>query len=133
MKLRNAAYLAMFLYFARKTISKMSPDSTGRTGRWIAIYPYANESAIVGSFNTQQKAEEFKKRLREYVRCRIDIECLDDWKGHSTYYKFKSVFDFMGCIDHWPQVPHFAESHGQNRMTTDPTEANEVMNRWRHR
>ena len=133
MKLRNAAYLALFLHFARKTISKMTPDSDGRPGRWIAIYPYANDSAIVGSFSTQQQAEDFRSRLLDYVHCQIEIECLDNWKGRSIYYKFKSVFDFRGSSDHWPQVPDFAARHGQNRNTTDPTEANLVLKRWRNR
>lgn len=133
MKLRNAAYLAMFLHFARKTASKLNPDSRQNDRRYLAIYPFTRESAIVGSFRTKEQAVKFRFLLKQHVRCQIEIECLDDWQGHSAYYKFKSVFDFTGCADHWPDVPNFAATHGQSRETTDPTEANEVMNRWRHR
>ena len=133
MKLRNAAYLAIFLHFARKTFRKMSPESAGRPGRWLAIYPYSLSSAIVGSFHTQQQAEDFRRRLREHIRCQITTECLDDWKGKEIYGRIMSVFDFRGNDEHWPQVPDFAARHGQNRITTDPTEANAVLTRWRNR
>lgn len=133
MKLKNAAYLAMFLHFARKTASKLNPDSRQNDRRYLAIYPFANESAIVGSFRTKEQAVKFRFLLKQHVRCQIEIECLDDWQGHSAYYKFKSVFDFTGNPDHWPDVPNFAATHGQSRETTDPTEANKVLNRWMHR
>lgn len=133
MKLRNASYLAIVLHFARKTISKMTPDSPGRTGRWIAIYPYPQASAIVGSFSSLAEAESFRRRLTEFVKCKIVIECLDSWKGHTAYWKLYSVFDFTGNPTHFPQVADFAEACGQSRETTDPTEANLVLKRWSHR
>lgn len=133
MTISNAAYLAMFLHFARKTASKLNPDIRQNDRRYLAIYPFSNESAIVGSFRTREQADEFRCLLRKHVRCQIEIECLDNWKGHAAYYKFTSVFDFTGNPDHWPDVPNFAATHGQSRETTDPTEANKVLHRWRHR
>ena len=129
MKLRNAAYLAMFLHFARKTVRKLIPDIRQNDRRYLAIYPFTRESAIVGSFRTKGQAEKFRFLLKQHVRCQIEIECLDDWKGHAAYYKFKSVFDFTGNPDHWPDVPNFAATHGQSRETTEPTEANQVLMR----
>lgn len=133
MKLRNAAYLTMFLHFARKTARKLNPDIRQNDRRYLAIYPFSNESAIVGSFRTREQADEFRCLLKQHVRCQIEIECLDDWKGYAVYYKLKSVFDFTGNPDHWPDVPNFAATHGQSRETTDPTEANKVLYRWMHR
>lgn len=133
MKLRNAAYLAMFLHFARKTASKLIPDIRKNDRRYLAIYPYLKDSAIVGSFRTKEQAIKFRFLLKQHVRCQIEIECLDDWQGHSIYHTLYSVFDFTGNPDHWPGVPNFAATHGQSRETTDPTEANQVMKRWMHR
>lgn len=133
MKLRNAAYLAMFLHFARKTARKLNPDSRQNDRRYLAIYPFSNESAIVGSFRTREQAVQFSFLLKQHVRCQIEIECLDDWQGHAVYHNLKSVFDFIGNPDHWPDVPNFAATHGQSLETTDPTEANEVLHRRRHR
>lgn len=133
MKLRNAAYLAMFLHFARKTASKLNPDIQQNDRRYLAIYPFTNMSAIVGSFRTKEQAEKFRFLLKQHVRCQTEIECLDDWQGHSVYHKLTSVFDFTGNPYHWPDVPNFAATHGQSRETTDPTEANKVLKRWMHR
>ena len=133
MKLSNAAYLAMFLHFARKTARKLNPDIRQNDRRFLAIYPYEKDSAIVGSFRTKEQAEKFRFLLKQHVRCQIEIECLDDWKGHTVYHKLKSVFDFTGNPDHWPTVPTFAATHGQSRATTDPTEANLVNKTYWHR
>ena len=46
----SPAYLAIFLYFARKIFRKMAPPAIERPGRYAVILTTAPTSLLVGSF-----------------------------------------------------------------------------------
>ena len=119
---RQAAYAAIALNFLRKTIRKVSQGRPGEgRPRFVVVYPYVPESAIVGSFPSREEAELFADRLMRYSGCSLNVEDLDDWQEISCYDQaLYSAFRFQGNTDHWDRVMQFIDGHGQTPETTDP-------------
>lgn len=81
----NAAYAAIFLYFARKTYRKLDPNIRRSRPRYVASLPFQNYNVIVGSSN---RLCDLVAMVNEYAGKRnVVVEIIDSYRLHSVIVK----------------------------------------------
>lgn len=81
----NAAYAAIFLYFARKTYRRLDPSFRRSRPRYVVALPYKNYNVIVGSSN---RLDDLVAMSNEYAGKRnVFVEIIDTYRLHSVIFK----------------------------------------------
>ena len=97
--IRKAAYLAVFLAFARKTYGKLTFDAgkPGKLKEHVSIVPFADDYIIMGSFDELAEALSFNRYVPCFMATTVKRSSLENM-DHSI--RIVSIFDSdrIGCI-----------------------------------
>ena len=121
--IRKAAYLAVFLTFARKTYGKLTlgAGKPGKLKEYVSIVPIAQDYIIMGSFGDIAEALDFNKCVPCFMATTVKRSSLENME-HSI--RIVSIFDSdrIGYIingdDRYRMMREYSARHGQSRAST---------------
>lgn len=118
--LRKAAYLAVFLTFARKTYGKLTFDAgkPGKLKEYVVTVPFPDMLIIMGSFDELAEALTFSETIPCYMATAGKRNSLYD-----NGLKVVSIFDrdstsFLNGDERYSLMRDYAIDYGQTRAST---------------
>ena len=96
----NAAYLAIFLKFARKTYRKLNPYKIRFSRRYIVSIPYNDQYIVTGSYNSLDAAVKHLADLRN-INPMMTYELIDLERMFKLYLNLKDPLNTSYINANW--------------------------------
>ena len=121
--IRKAAYLAVFLAFARKTYGKLTfgAGKPGKLKEYVSIVPFMQDYIVMGSFDDLDEALNFSKFVPCFMATTVKRSSLENME-HSI--RIVSIFgsDRIGYIingdDRYERMREYSARNGQSLAST---------------
>ena len=120
--IRKAAYLAVFLTFARKTYGKLTFDAgkPGKLKEYISIVPFENAYVIMGSFDDLAETLAFNKNVPCFMATTVKRNSLETILRNN---RLVSIFDregtgFINGDDRYEAMREYSSRHDQSLAST---------------
>ena len=121
--IRKAAYLAVFLTFARKTYGKLTfgAGKPGKLKEHVSIVPLAGDYIIMGSFDELAEALSFNRDIPCFMATTVKRSSLENM-GHRV--RIVSIFDrvsidyIINGDDKYRMMREYSARHGQSLAST---------------